>query len=300
MVQLRDDVTPDRRAGRRSPGAGRAAGTDRRAADRQQPPRGRGGRRGCRGSCRPGRRVARPGASPARGHEPSSGLSITAPEQVAGRAIRRASTIWASGRFSPPRPRPTRRRRWGWPALPRSGRARRCPSSRSAGSTVTNAAAAIAAGADGIAVVSAHVRRGGARGGGARAGRARRGRHGTREPGGDGRRMAGRAVHRRGARPAARLALPAASAGTSGPMASRSRPRPEPISGRARITASGSTTATRCWPRSSGDFVLETRVRVQPGPPVRPGRADGAADARRAGSRPRWSSSPASRAGWAR
>ena len=111
-----------------------------------------------------------------------------------------------------------------------------------------NAAAVIAAGADGIAVVSAVCAA-------ADPWRRREIWHvSSRVPGrGSGQVTAAAWLEERFSGAALdlapRLALPARALAPAAPMASRSRPRPERISGRARITAFASTTATRCWPR---------------------------------------------------
>ena len=69
--------------------------------------------------------------------------------------MRRWSTIWASGRSSPPRPRPTRLRRSAWPALRSAARGRALPIVAIGGIDRGNARAIMRAGADGVAVVSA-------------------------------------------------------------------------------------------------------------------------------------------------
>ena len=119
----------------------------RRAADRQQPPRRRRwppaptGSMSARPTCRAGRSAgaARAGCHPRLEHHRRRTSSRR-------RRSGMPSTIWASGRSSPPAPSSTRRRPWGWMASPRSARARSCPSSPSAGSAWRNAAATIRAG----------------------------------------------------------------------------------------------------------------------------------------------------------
>ena len=301
MVQLRDDVTPGRRAGRRSRGVWSAllapTGVPLIVNNRVEVALAAGAA---------GVHVGQADASPAAGAWPARARSHRRAEHHragAGRGRRSAawSTIWASARFSPPRPSPTRPRRWGWPAWPPSAPAPPCRSSPSAASTRGNAAAVIAAGADGDRRRVRGVRRGrAARGGaGSGVGGAARARKAERE--GDGRRMAGGAVRRRAALDsAARLALPAASAGSCGPdgLTRRDRGRHGFLAGYAlRLSR-------RQRPRAVGGG--ERRFRARDAGrgcarrPVRPGRADGAAGTRTAGSRHPWSSSPASRAGWAR
>ena len=264
MVQLRDDTTAGRRADR--PGAAARwtmLAPQGRAADRQQPARRGAGIRRRRAARGPGRRRRPPGARGARARR-DPGPEHHRPRPARGRRSGAWSTIWASARSSPPRPSPTRPRPWAWPVSPPAARGRRCPSSRSAASTATNAS-------------SDHARRRRRRGRGIghvrrhepRAPRPRRwpaiGRLKQRTGGTHDREsLARRDVRVAGPRPAPGLALRprrAVEAGTGGLL---SRPRPAPISGRAPITASGSTTATRCWPRPTGISCCTTRVRTRP------------------------------------
>ncbi len=159
LVQLRDKTQRHARHGRhRARGEGGARAV-RRAAPDQRP-----GRRGARGrsrrrACRPDRHGGRGCAAPARAATRSSGCRST-PRRWPRRRRSSCSTMSASAASMRPRRRTRRSRRSASTGSPASstcsaGAIRNSRSCAIAGINAANAGATIAAGADGVSVISA-------------------------------------------------------------------------------------------------------------------------------------------------
>ena len=237
------------------------AGRPRGAADRQQPA---GRRPGCGAA---GLHVGQADTAAGRGARAASARRDPRPQHHRPRPARRCRS--GAGRLSRRRPdlrhRDQARRRPGHgPGRPRrsAARGRRCPSSPSAAST-RQCRSDLRAGADGVAVVSAVC-------GAARSRAARRarwplvGRRDERRRLRIDRRALARRAFAAWTRPAPGLALPPPPRVEPGTGGLLSRPRPAPTSGRVPIMASGSTTATRCWPRPRA--ISSCRRGCAPGP----------------------------------